>query len=109
MYIPSDLDAGHLPGYNLGQRFYLLEQRGYPAELFDRRLGVVETLYSSKDEAAIVEALRNLKALGRPLAIYFPSRDAYLLQWLEAKAIGKDLVPGDPQAAWFIEEPEALP
>jgi hypothetical protein len=109
MYIPSDLDAGHLPGYNLGQRFYLLEQRGYPTELFDRRLEVVETLYSSKDETAIVQALHSLKELGRPLAIYFPSRDAYLLQWLEAKALGKDLVPGNPQAAWLIDDPGLLP
>ena len=109
MYVPSDIDGGHIPGYNLDQRFYLLEQRGYPSELYERRLGVVETLYASEDDAEIIEALHYLKELQRPLAIYFPSRDTYSLRWLETQAIGRNLVSDGQNTVWLVDDPSTLP
>jgi hypothetical protein len=109
MYVPSDTDGGHVPGYNLNQRFYLLKQRGYPADLYERRMRVVETLYTSEDEAAIIRALHGLKELKRPVAIYFPSRHTYLLRWLQARVLGRDLVPKGQNTVWLVDDPSTLP
>lgn len=109
MYIPSDLEGGFVPGYNLDQRFYLLQQRGYSAEEYERRLGVVETLYTSEDEAKIIVALHDLKELRRPVAIHFSNRGTYSLRWLEARALGRSLVSDDQNIVWLIDDPSTLP
>ena len=109
MYVPSDIKGGHVPGYNLNQRFYLLQQRGYPAELYERRLGVVETLYTSEDETEIMAALHDLKELQRPVAIYFPHQDTYSLRWLEARALGRAIVSDGQNTVWLVDNPSTLP
>jgi hypothetical protein len=109
MYVPSDIEGGYVPGYNLNQRFYLLQQRGYPAEVYKRRLEVVETLYTSEDEAAILEALHYLKELRRPVAIYFPNRDIYSRHWLETQALGRVLVSDGQNTVWLVDDPSTLP
>lgn len=109
MYIPSDTDGGHLPGYNLNQRFYLLEQRGYPVEEYDRRLEVEDILYASEDDAKIIEALHYLKELHRPMAIYYPSQNIYSLGWLESHAIGEVLFTDGRNTVWLVDDPNTLP
>jgi hypothetical protein len=109
MYVPSDIDGGFVPGYNLNQRFYLLEQRGYPARVYDRRLGVVETLYTSQEDAKIIEALHYLKELRRPVAIHFPNRDIYSLHWLETQALGRVLFSDGQNTVWLVPDPSTLP
>jgi hypothetical protein len=104
MYIPSDLEGGYVPGYNLNQRFYLLKQRGYPTEIYERRLEVVETLYTSENEDAIIEALQDLKELRRPVAIYFPRRDSYSLRWMQAQSVGRALFSDGQNIVWFIDD-----
>jgi len=108
MYIPSDLEGGYVPGYNLNQRFYLLKQRGYPTDIYERRLAVVETLYTSENEDAIIEALRDLKELHRPVAIYFPRQDSYSLRWMQAQAVGRALCSNGQNIVWFIDDPGKL-
>jgi hypothetical protein len=109
MYIPSDTEGGFIPGYNLDQRFYLVEQRGYSADVYNRRLEVVEILYTSEDDDAIIQALHSLKELERPVAIYFPRRDLYLLRWLKVYGMGKDLVPDGQKTVWFVNDYSTLP
>jgi hypothetical protein len=109
MYVPSDTDGGHVPGYNLNQRFYLLEQRGYPADVYDHRLGLVEALYSSGDEPKIIGALHDLKALRRPLAIQFTDQDTFSLRWMETQAIGRPLFSENQNVVWLVEDPSTLP
>ena len=104
MYIPSDLEGGFVPGYNLNQRFYLLKQRGYPTDLYERRLELVETLYTSEDEDAIIGALQDLKELRRPVAIYFPGGNAYSLQWMRAQSVGRSLFSDGQNMVWFIDD-----
>jgi hypothetical protein len=109
MYVPSDIDGGYVPGYNLNQRSYLLEQRGYPAQVYEHRLEVVKALYSSRDEAAIIDALHDLKELRRPIAIYFSSQDTYSLHWLETQSVGHVLVSDGQNTAWYVDDPGTLP
>jgi hypothetical protein len=104
MYVPSDLEGGYIPGYNLNQRFYLLEQRGYPTDIYDRRLEVVETLYTSENADAIIDALHDLKELGRPVAIYFPRQASYSLRWMRAQSVGIALFSDDQNIVWFIDD-----
>ena len=108
MYIPSDLEGGYIPGYNLNQRFYLLKQRGYPTDIYERRLAVVETLYTSENEDAIIKALHDLKQLRRPVAIYFPRQDSYSLRWMQAQSLGKALYSDGQNIVWFIDDPSKL-
>ena len=109
MYIPSDLKGGSVPGYNLGQRFYLLKQRGYPEKLYDQRVEVVKTLYTSKDETKTIEALHYLKKLGRPVAIHFRDRNKYSLRWLETHRQGNALFSDGQNTVWLIDDPRLLP
>ena len=104
MYIPSDLEGGYVPGYNLNQRFYLLKQRGYPTEIYERRLEVVQTLYTSENEEEIIEALQDLKGLRRPVAICFPRRDSYSLRWMQAHSVGRALFSDSQYIVWFIDD-----
>ena len=104
MYIPSDLDGGYVPGYNLNQRFYLLKQRGYPTSIYERRLEVVETLYTAENEDAIIGALSDLNELQRPMAIYFPRRDSYSLRWMQAQSVGRVLFSDGQNIVWFIDD-----
>jgi hypothetical protein len=104
MYVPSDLEGGYVPGYNLNQRFYLLEQRGYPTAIWDRRLEVVETLYASENEEAIIDAFDDLRELQRPVAIYFPRQDSYSLRWMKVRSVGKALYFDGQKVVWFIDD-----
>ena len=108
MYIPSDLDGGYVPGYNLNQRFYLLKQRGYPTEIYERRLEVVETLYTVENEDALIGVLHDLNELQRPVAIYFPRRDSYSLRWMQAQPVGRVLFSDGRNIVWFIDDPSQL-
>jgi hypothetical protein len=109
MYVPSALDGGHIPGYNLNHVFHLVHQRGYPTELHQQRLEMVETLYVSRDEAQVKEALHQLKELQRPLAIHYASRDTYSLGWLETRGLGRVLVSEGTNTVWLVDDPSALP
>jgi hypothetical protein len=109
MYIPSDVEGGRVPGYNLNQRAYLLRQRGYPAEEYERRLEVVETLYASDDESNVIMALHYLKELQRPVAIHFANQDTYSLQWLEMRALGRTLFMDGQNIIWLVDNPSLLP
>ena len=109
MYVPSDLEGGHVPGYNLDQQFYLLQQRGYPAEVYGRRLEVVETIYGSEDEDRLLEALHALKELRRPIAIHFADPGTFSLRWLKMHAAGRFLVADSQNTVWLIEDPNSLP
>jgi hypothetical protein len=109
MYVPSDTDGGRVPGYNLDQRFYLLKQRGYPADLYERRLEVVAALYTSQEEADLIAALSDLKELRRPVAIDFASPNAFSLRWLEAQAIGRVLVANSQNTVWLVDDLGTLP
>jgi hypothetical protein len=84
IYIPSDLEGGYALSYDLIQRFYLLKQRGYPIDIYERRLEVVETLYTSEIEDTLIEALHDLKELRRLVATYFSRQDSYSLRWMQA-------------------------
>jgi len=108
MYMPSDLEGGYVPGYNLNQRFYLLKQRGYSTDLYNRRLDVVETLYTSENEGAISDALHALKELRRPVAIHFPPQASYSLRWMNAQSIGRVLFSDGRNTVWFIADPSML-
>ena len=70
---------------------------------------LVETPYSSEDEAAVIQALHDLKELGRPVAIYFPNRDIYSLRWLETQALGRTLVSDGENTVWLVQDPGTLP
>lgn len=109
LYIPSDLEGGFVPGYNLDQRFYLLRQRGYSAAEYDRRLAVAATLYSSRDDAELAGALHALKALHRPIALCLRGPDAHLLHWLAARHLGRPLLTAGPVAVWYFAGPDQLP
>jgi hypothetical protein len=104
MYIPSDLDGGYVPGYNLNQRFYLLKQRGYPTDIYERRLEVVETLYTAENEDVLIGVLHDLNELQRPVAIYFPRRDSYSLRWMQAQSVGRVLFSDGRNIVWFIDD-----
>lgn len=108
LYIPSDLEGGYVPGYNLDQRFYLLKQRGYPTNTYERRLAVVETLFTSEHEDAIIKALQDLKELGRPVAIHFPRPESYSLRWMQSQSVGRALFSDGQNIVWFIDDPSKL-
>jgi len=112
LYFPSDYDDASLTGYRMSpagysvdKRHTLLGQRGYSQATWDERLTVTEELYGPADAATMTVVLQRLQALGRPLAIYFPSDRAPALAWLRREQIGTQLFSDGTNVVWIIERP----
>lgn len=101
LYVPSDVDGEQSSGYSVNNRFNLLTWRGYSAQLYDQRLAIVQSLYSSTSPAALQAAITAFAALQRPVAIQL-APNTFLLQWLQAQGVGRALFTGATQVVWFL-------
>lgn len=102
LYAPSDVDGTLVTGYSVDNRFNLLTWRGYPVQLYEERLAVVQTIYTTTSVAEMRAAVAKLLTLQRPIAIYFtPAIPMY--QWLQTEGIGVELFARDGQIIWLLE------
>jgi hypothetical protein len=90
-------------GYGLTIEENLLDIRGYPAEVYEKRLCLVERLYTDDDPAELSSCLAELKKLKRPIAIHFSGgRGNTFLKWLRDRRIGRELVTNGRHLVWYI-------
>lgn len=95
-------------GYSLPIKENLVDIRGYSADTYDKRLNVVERLYTDCDPGKLSSSLSELKELRRPIALHFSDGDGSgLLKFMKQEKIGSELVSGGNHVVWYIE-PEAL-
>lgn len=106
LYAPSDVDGTATTGYSVDNRFNLLTWRGYPSQLYEDRLTLVQTLYTTTSVTEMRAALATLLTLQRPVAIHF-TPDIPLYQWLYTEGIGTQLFADETQVVWLLE-PNAL-
>jgi hypothetical protein len=76
---------------------------GYPADIVEKRTALLESLYGGVDPDSFAAALRDLRSLGRPLAIHFADPGSALLAWLAHEGIGRELVRDGDQVVWFVD------
>jgi len=101
LYAPSDFDGTAIAGYSVDNRYNLLHWRGYSTQLFEERLAEVHAL-GTNDVTAWGPALRNMLALGRPLALHVGAEQA-IVPWLKGEALGNELYRGADGVVWLIE------
>lgn len=110
LYLPSDFEDGantsykvSPAGYTVDKEVYLLEQRGYPKNIWEERLQVVESLYNEADPAKLTALIRTLRQLDRPVAIRFPGENVPALAWLRHENLGLQLFSDGANIVWFID------
>lgn len=106
LYVPSDIDGTATTGYSVDNRFNLLTWRGYPPQVYEDRLALIQTIYTTTSVAEMRAALAKLLTLQRPVAIHF-TPDIPLYQWLLTEGIGTELFADGKQVVWLLE-PNAL-
>jgi len=92
------------PGYGVSPREWIVQALGARPLEFDRREAVHSRIYAQSadagDSAELIEALR---ALGRPVAIYFPTRANAFLAELRRQALGRAVFSRAGQVVWLID------
>lgn len=102
LYAPGTVEGTEISGYSVDKRFNLLTWRGYPVQLYEERLTLVQTIYHTTSIAAMRGAIAQLLELRRPVAIYFTT-DTPMLQWLRTEGIGRELFAREPHIVWLLE------
>jgi hypothetical protein len=99
------LGAAPLPGYWLGDRWNLVQERGYPASLFDRRERTTRCVYECTDPGQVRQAEQQLTSLKRPVAIVFSTGEGReFLAMLERDPRARMLYPDRYGAfVWLLE------
>jgi hypothetical protein len=98
----------NIVGYSLPIKENLVDIRGYSSDIYDKRMNVVERLYTDCDPEKLSWSLSELKELQRPIALHFGDGDGSgLLKFLKQERIGSELVSGGSHTVWYIER-EAL-
>ena len=95
-------DADYTAGFNqLYPRHYAF--LGYPLDVVEARVALLESLYGSAVPAPFAEGLRDLQSLERPLAIHFSDANSAFLAWLGREGIGRQLARDGNEVVWFVE------
>jgi hypothetical protein len=106
LYVLGSPDS--VVGYGLPIEENLLDIRGYSADIYERRLRLVERLYTERDPKGLSSSLMELKELQRPIALHFSDEDGSgLLKFMRQEKIGSELTSGGNHVVWYIE-PESL-
>jgi hypothetical protein len=106
LYVLGSPDS--VVGYGLPIEENLLDIRGYSADIYEKRLRLVERLYTECDPKVLSSSLVELKKLERPIALHFSDEDgSELLKFMRQERIGSELTSGGNHVVWYVE-PEAL-
>jgi hypothetical protein len=100
------VDRGNMKsrvGYAETGEYNLVTLRGYPRDEFERRLRLIDSLYTEADPGALRRLLQSLRAMYRPLVLHFARPGIPLLQWLKREGPGRALFADSEQEVWFID------
>jgi hypothetical protein len=101
LYAPADADGKASTGYSVDNRDHLVNQRRYDPQDYDARVNAVDAFYSG-DDSARGQALKEMLAFNRPLAIHFSDPTAPALRWLQEQGRGKQLFTDGRNVVWLI-------
>lgn len=104
--VAQDPPDAERPGYTMLARGILEDIKGYPREMVDQRVTILEALYASNVDYTAAHA--NLVSFRRPLAIYLPLGSGYLA-WLQARNEGEALYADSEAVVWIISPAAAPP
>lgn len=101
---PPEPGTTVVPGYWEESRVNLVDIRGYPAGLVDRRTGLLKELFA-REVGNPSDVLARVTALNRPVAIvYAPDDDRAFLAWLRQEHHGRELFQdAGGFVVWLIE------
>ena len=102
-FLARTLDPnGQTAGFNQDyQRHYAF--LGYPLEVIDQRVALLESLYGGSDPEVFSRGLSELQRLERPLALHFPDESSAFLSWLRREQIGNELARDGDELVWFVD------
>jgi hypothetical protein len=81
------------PGYSMSSDVILGDVKAYPRRILDERDGIARAIYGEGESVEAKAVTEKLRALGRPVAVYFPGDGAYLA-WLRESAVGREIYRG---------------
>ena len=91
-------------GYGLLIEENLIDIRGYPADVYEKRLCFVERLYTEDDPMELSSCLAELKKLQRPIALHFSGEQRVgLLTWMRGQRIGSEVASNGAHIVWYID------
>jgi hypothetical protein len=102
LYVVQSPDT--VVGYGLPIEENLLDIRGYSADIYTRRLQLVEHLYTGCNPVELSLSLDELKKMRRPIALYFyKDQGSGLRAFLVENGIGSKLVANGVHVVWYIK------
>ena len=104
LYAPPRIERPLL-GVDLGHDLLLAQNRGYGEDILERRLAVTRRLFRAETSAERIEALEEIRRLGRPVAVLLePDRHAGLLETLLALERGETIYRNPRWAVWVEDD-----
>ena len=82
----------------------MIQFRGYPEQLLDRRETIAQTVFSNDNTSSnIAEAINEIQALNRPVAIHYEDNATPSLIWLRNTRLGFQLYSDGMNTVWYID------
>jgi hypothetical protein len=109
LFAPCIQDGREVAGYTLWNEANLWVFRGHPRALIRARRRILERVYRSRDANGFFEALAEVRALGRPVALHLSARDERRPRWLAERGLGREIHADPGQRLWWIPAEPAGP
>lgn len=104
LYVFSDVDGSATAGYSMGVKYFLLNECGYPKNVYQERMQTVGSVFEESNPKQLVLLLSKLQRFNRPLAIRFPTDKAPFLTWMKQQGIGQELFSDGRNVVWYITD-----
>ena len=82
--------------------------RGYGTEILEQRRATVQQFFDAKDRSHTEQALNEILALKRPVAVIVEPRHSQLLEWLKHRKTASELYAKDGLSLWLIDEASGI-
>lgn len=107
LFAPGDREGESTAGYNLSIRDNLAEMRHYPEQILDGRQNASEEVFSGTVTSRMAEAITELQALHRPVAIHYSNNATASLVWLQRNGLGSQLFSDGRNTVWLMDRLDA--
>ncbi len=106
LYAPCAADGRDIAGYTLWVPANLYIFRGHPQQLLAERNAQVGSLFRATTPTPFWDALGEVRALGRPVALLLSADDALRPRWMRDAGIGEERYADGVQRLWWIPASE---
>jgi hypothetical protein len=99
-----------IPGYWMGSRFNLVDVRGYPAKLVEKRENLLRRIFDCDQKCNPEAIAEELDVLQRPVAfVFYPAEGSQLRAWLAQNHLGTSVHSVAAGPAVWLYQPQRKP